>query len=152
MGNEFGHPEWLDDEDYAHRQWHLAETTHLKYARLDAFDSGMLGLVREHLGQFGRGTRFRYIHEEDRILAFERGSLLFVFNFHEMHAQSHLALMVTPGKYTEIFSSDELAYAGHGNLSTRTPGEHFSDPASGAIEQRITLYMPPLTGLALVRG
>jgi len=112
----------------------------------------MLRIVREQLEEFGRGPRFRYIHEEDRILAFERGRLLFVFNFHELQAQNHLALMVTPGKYTEIFSSDELAYAGHGNLSTHTPGEHFSEPASGVLEQRITLYLPPLTGLALARG
>jgi 1,4-alpha-glucan branching enzyme len=152
MGNEFGHPEWIDDEEYAHRQWHLAETTHLKYAKLDAFDRKLLQLAGEHLGQFARGPRFRYIHEEDRILAFERGKLLFVFNFHELAAQTRLDVMVTPGKYTEIFSSDELAYAGHGNLSTRTPGEHFSDPASGVFEQRITLYVPPLTGLALLRG
>jgi 1,4-alpha-glucan branching enzyme len=151
MGNEFGHPEWIDDEDYACRQWHLAETTHLKYSKLDAFDRNMLKLVQEHMEQFKRGPRFRHIHEEDRILAFERGKLLFVFNFHELQAQRHLALMVTPGKYTEIFSSDELAYAGYGNVSTRTPDEHFSDPASGAFEQRITLYVPPLTGLALLR-
>jgi len=152
MGNEFGHPEWIDAEDYAHRQWHLAETTHLKYSKLDAFDRNLLRLVREYPEQFQRGPRFRYIHEEERILAFERGTLLFVFNFHELQAQKHLDLMVTPGKYTEIFSSDELAYAGHGNLSTRTPGEHFSDAASGVLEQRITLYVPPLAGLALVRG
>jgi 1,4-alpha-glucan branching enzyme len=152
MGNEFGHPEWIDDENYAHRQWHLPETTHLKYSKLAAFDRNMLKFVREHLEQFGRGPRFCHIHEKDRILAFERGKLLFVFNFHELRAQDNLALMVTPGKYTEILSSDELVYAGHGNLSTRRPGEHFSDPASGAFEQRITLYMPPLTGLALVRG
>jgi len=152
MGNEFGHPEWIDDEDYAHRQWHLAETTHLKYAKLDAFDRNLLKLVGEHPGQFTRGPRFRYIHEKNRILAFERGNLLFVFNFHEVKAQARLNLMVTPGKYTEIFSSDELVYAGYGNLSTRTPGEHFSDSGSGVFEQRITLYMPPLTGLALLRG
>ncbi|MCL1984881.1 MAG: alpha amylase C-terminal domain-containing protein [Betaproteobacteria bacterium] len=151
MGNEFGHPEWIDAEGYAHRQWHLAETTHLKYSKLDAFDRGMLKLVREYPEEFRRGPRFRYIHEEDRILAFERGKLLFIFNFHELQTQNHLALMVTPGKYMEIFSSDEFAYAGHGNLSTRIPGEHFSDPASGIFEQRITLYMPPLTGLALAR-
>jgi len=151
MGNEFGHPEWIDSEDYDHRQWHLAETTHLKYSKLDAFDRNMLKLVREYPEQFKRGPRFRHIHEEDRLLAFERGTLLFVFNFHELLAQNHLALMVTPGKYTEIFSSDELAYAGYGNLSTRAPSEHFSDPASGMCEQRITLYMPPLTGLALLR-
>jgi 1,4-alpha-glucan branching enzyme len=152
MGNEFGHPEWIDDEDYACRQWHLAETTHLKYAKLDAFDRDMLKLVREHLEQFRRVPRFRRLHEEDRSLAFGRGSLLFIFNFHELRAQKHLELMVTPGKYTEIFSSDERAYAGYGNLSVRTPGEHFSDPASGVFEQRIELYVPPLTGLALLRG
>jgi 1,4-alpha-glucan branching enzyme len=124
----------------------------LKYSRLDAFDRDMLKLVRAHLLQFGRGPHLRRVHEEDRVLAFERGKLLFIFNFHEMRAQEHLDLMVTPGKYTEIFSSDERAYAGHGNVSVRTLTEHFSDPASGSLEQRITLYVPPLTGLALLRG
>lgn len=153
MGNEFGHPEWIDDEAYAHRQWHLAETGHLKYSKLDAFDRAMLGLVREHGGDFKKSPHFRFIHEEDRLLAFERGRLLFVFNFHETRPQSALNLMVTPGKYTEILSSDELAYAGYGNLSVkRAAGGHFSDPSSGATEQRITLYLPPLTALALLRG
>lgn len=153
MGNEFGHPEWIDDEAYAHRQWHLAEIGHVKYAGLDAFDRAMLGLVRSYGEDFRKKPRFRHVHEEDRLLAFERGHLLFVFNFHELKPQDTLDLMVTPGKYTEILSSDEPAYAGHGNLSVgRGTEEHFSDPASGSLEQRVTLYLPPLAALTLLRG
>jgi 1,4-alpha-glucan branching enzyme len=151
MGNEFGHPEWLDDDAYGHRQWHLAETGHLKYSRLDAFDRDMLALVRDHSEQFGKIPRLRLMHEDDRLLAFERGTLLFVFNFHETRPQDALHVMATPGKYTECLSSDETAYAGHGNLSAGAAGAHFSDPSSGSLEQRVTLYLPPLTALALTR-
>ena len=153
MGDEFGHPEWIDGEAYAHRQWHLTEQNDLKYADLATFDRDcLLEIVRRHLEQFRDQARLRHLNEEDRTLAFERGRLLCVFNFHELRSQPSLELWTTPGKYVETLSTDEDRYAGHGNLAAADPPvEHFSDPASGATEQRITLYLPPLTALVLVR-
>ncbi|MDR3358891.1 MAG: alpha amylase C-terminal domain-containing protein [Desulfovibrio sp.] len=152
MGNEFGHPEWLDDESHAHRQWHLAERDDLKYAGLAAWDRAQMTLVAEYLPDFQKQPRFLFIHEDDRILAFERGRLLFAFNFHELQAKTDLIFAVTPGKYVERLSSDEIAFAGKGNLCVGTPPvEHFTRVLRHRYEQDVTLYLPPLTALVLYR-
>lgn len=153
MGDEFGHPEWIDGEAYAHRQWHLAERDDLRYADLAAFDRDCLReIVGRHLEQFRTQVRLRHLDEDSRTLAFERDRLLFVFNFHELHSQPALELWVTPGKYVEMLSSDEPRYSGHGNMVLADPPvEHFSDPHSGSTEQRIGVYLPPLTALTLLR-
>lgn len=152
MGAEFGHPEWLDAEEHGHRQWHLADQPDLKYSGLAAWDKAQLNLVAKYLDDFLAQPMFRYIHEDSRILAFERGRLLFVFNFHETEAIPNALFAVTPGKYVEILSSDETRFAGHGNLAiTRPPLEHFTTPLSYRPEQDISLYLPPLTALVLRR-
>lgn len=153
MGNEFGHPEWLDAEAYAHRQWHLADAEDLRYAGLAAWDKAqMTELIAAHLRDFQCAPLFRFIHEDERLLAFERGRLLFVFNFHELEACQSLTFAVTPGKYTELLSSDELRFGGHGNLqASQPPVEHFSVPLAHRYEQDVTLYLPPLTALVLHR-
>lgn len=155
MGDEFGHPEWIDASEYAHRQWHLPASSHVKYAGLAAFDRTLLcAVVAGHLDDFAQSPRLRHIHEADRTLAFERGRLLCVCNLHETQAQPKLDMWVTPGKYVECMSSDATAFAGHGNLEVGEPGlEHFSvvdGPGNGAV-QRINVYVPPLTALLLRR-
>lgn len=153
MGNEFGHPEWLDAEEHAHRQWHLAEQRDLKYYGLSNWDKAqLLILVGDHLDDFMKQPLFRYIHEDDRLICFERGNLLFAFNFHELRAKNDLLFAVTPGKYIEILSSDEKKFAGHGNLSVGdNPLEHFTQPIHGRSEQDINLYLPPMVALVLCR-
>ena len=150
MGCEFGHPEWLDAEKNAHRQWRLADDPGLKYHSLASWDRQMLALVQSHLEDFAQPPMFRFIHEEKRLLAFERGQLLFAFNFHELEAQKSLRFAVSPGKYAELLSSDEIRFAGHGNLTVKSPPtEHFTAPLPGRYEGDITLYLPPLVGLVL---
>lgn len=153
MGNEFGHPEWLDAEEHAHRQWHLADQPDLKYYGLSQWDKAqMRKLVGEHLDDFKQHPLFRYIHEEERVLAFERGRLLFVFNFHETEARQNLLFAVTPGKYVELMSSDETKFGGHGNLKiTHPPLEHFTTPLADRPEEDINLYLPPMVCLILHR-
>jgi 1,4-alpha-glucan branching enzyme len=150
MGDEFGHPEWIDAEGYAHRQWHLPKEEHTKYFHLAAFDRDALALVSEHPEAFALPARLRYLNDEERVFAFERGDFLFVFNFHEIAPAKDLQLWVTPGKYTEFISSDAKKYAGHGNLAGEGV-EHFSAPGQGKL-QRVSLYLPPLTALVLVRS
>ncbi len=153
MGNEFGHPEWLDADTNAHRHWHLAERDDLKYKGLGLFDRGMLSLLTvRYANELKARPRFRFINEENRLLAFERGRLLFIFNFHEMRAEEGQRIFVTPGKYVEVLSSDEKAFCGHGNLAIKEPPTaHFSDSGSGVLEQSITVYVPPMVGLVLFR-
>lgn len=151
MGAEFGHPEWLDEAEHAHRQWHLADDSTLKYSWLAAFDAMCLRrLAGGRLTDFEHEPLPRLLCEDARTLAFERGRLLFVFNFHETSAAAPLSVMVTPGKYVEKYSTDAPEFGGHGNLTAQGL-EHFSDPSSGREEQRVCLYLPPLTALVLER-
>ena len=150
MGCEFGHPEWLDAEAHAHRQWALADDPTLKYHALGDWDKELMELVQQHLPDFAQPPLFRFIHEDKRLLAFERGQLLFAVNFHELNAQQDLRFAVTPGKYIELVSSDELRFAGHGNLAVKSPATaHFTRPLPDRNEGDIALYLPPLVGLIL---
>lgn len=90
MGNEFGHPEWIDfprpgnswSYHYCRRQWHLADDPNLRYQLLNNFDIAMLALDEKY-GVLGQ--RHQYItlaHEGDKVIVIEKGDLLFIFNFH----------------------------------------------------------------------
>ncbi len=152
MGAEFGHPEWLDEDGYGHRQWHLAVDPNLRYAHLAAFDKSCLSeIVQKYNHAFSKQAIFRHIHEANKTLAFERGPLLVVCNFHELQSQSNLKFLVTPGKYVEILSTDRVIFGGHGNVDAYGT-EHFSDSGSGVDLQNIELYLPPMTALILLRA
>ena len=154
MGAEFGHPEWLDDAEHGHRQWHLTEDEASFYASLSRWDRAQLfDLVARHEEWYGWEPFYRMVHEDHRLLAFMRGDLVFAFNFHETRAEPEFRISVRPGKYVELMSSDEPRFGGHGNLDPqKNPAEHFSDAATGIDMQDITVYVPPLTVLVLKRA
>jgi 1,4-alpha-glucan branching enzyme len=90
MGNEFGHPEWLDfprignqqSYHYCRRQWQLAEDENLRYKWLNNWDKGMNRVEAQH-HFLSRGPAYvSWKHEGDKVVVFERGGLLFIFNFH----------------------------------------------------------------------
>jgi 1,4-alpha-glucan branching enzyme len=125
MGNEFGHPEWIDfpregnqwSFHYARRQWHLADDPQLKYHQLAAFDRAMLALARER-GLFEEAwPRLVFEHNEDKVLAFERAGLLFVFNFHPHRSHADYGVPYRPGRYRMIFTSDDPSFGGHARLA-----------------------------------
>ncbi|MCL2774091.1 MAG: alpha-amylase family glycosyl hydrolase [Oscillospiraceae bacterium] len=89
MGNEFGHPEWIDfprpgnklSYHYAKRQWHLADDENLKYMYLQNFDEAMIKFVGAN-NILKHKTKLLYINEDKKIIAFTKGNFLFLFNFH----------------------------------------------------------------------
>jgi len=91
MGNEFGHPEWIDfpregnqnSYHYCRRQWSLSEDSNLKYSFLKKFDKAFNTLEETlHWMRQGQHQYVTLTHEGDKLIAFERGDLLFIFNFH----------------------------------------------------------------------
>jgi 1,4-alpha-glucan branching enzyme len=91
MGNEFGHPEWIDfpregnsfSYHYCRRQWALSDNPELKYSQLKRFDKAMNELEqRFHWMRLGSHQYITLSHEGDKLIVFERGDLLFIFNFH----------------------------------------------------------------------
>jgi 1,4-alpha-glucan branching enzyme len=90
MGNEFGHPEWLDfprvgnndSYHYARRQWHLVDDPSLKYKFLNEFDRAMNQAEQQYGWLSTEGAYVSMKHQDDKVIAFERAGLVFVFNFH----------------------------------------------------------------------
>ena len=135
MGNEFGHPEWVDfpreGNGWSHekclRRWDLADSSHLRYKFLNAFDAACMRL--EDSFQFMSST-FQIVSsasEEDKVIVFERGELLFVFNFHvQTDYHSYKVGVGEPGKYRVVLDSDAMDFGGMGRVGH--DGEYFTSP------------------------
>lgn len=160
MGNEFGHPEWIDfprsengwSYRYAKRQWSLVDNPMLKYHQLATFDKAMLNLVKTYDVLTAPWPHLVYEHNADKLLVFERGGLLFVFSFHPDRSYTDYRIDYRPGKYRMIFHTDDTAFGGHGRLNRDQ--QHFTlfEKADGyAGRNRLSLYIPNRTALVLWR-
>ena len=128
MGNEFGHPEWIDfpregngwSYKYARRQWSLCDNEMLKYAWLRDFDRAMLKFARKYRVLSKRGAVNLWVDQERKLLAFCKGDIIYLFNFHPTESPTNFFLPTHPlgaGDYRAVFSSDETAFGGNGNIS-----------------------------------
>jgi len=154
MGNEFGHPEWIDfpregnDWSYARarRQWPLAEDEHLRYRHLGAFDRDLIHLARSRGVPDGRDEFLLHADEENKILAWIRGGLVFVMNFHPSQSFTDYQIPAAPGVYRTILDTDLPAYGGFGRQDPDVT--HFSMP--DRIQRHfLSLYLPSRTALVL---
>ncbi|MDN5440194.1 MAG: alpha amylase C-terminal domain-containing protein [Lactococcus lactis] len=125
MGNEFGHPEWLDfprqenhdDFQHARRQWSLGDNKDLRFQYLLAFDQAMINLERHYkFLESPEPVQQLWIKNSDKLLAYQKGQLLFVFNFHPSYEQE-LQLQF-PEKPELIFDSDDQKFGGFGPRSS----------------------------------
>lgn len=155
MGNEFGHPEWIDfpragngwSYHYARRQWHLRDDPALVYHYLADFDQAMLEWAGRVRLVDAPGPHKRAEHCDDHVLGFERAGLLFLFNFHPARSYTDYAVETTPGTYRLVLDSDALCFGGHGRVA---PGqEYFTRPEPN--RHAVTVYLPARTALVLQR-
>ena len=157
MGNEFGHPDWVDFPRagnnnsywYARRQWHLLEDDNLRYKHLNAFDRAMQHLDIAHHVLADEGIYLLFIHEGAKQIVYERGGLLFVFNFHPTASVTDWRIPVPQqADYRLIFNTDDTAYSGHGAIE----GIHYpwQDIPMEGHTQSIQLYIPARSALVLV--
>jgi len=125
MGNEFGHPEWIDFPRegnnwsflYARRQWSLAENKNLKYQFLEAFEIAMIKLVKEYKLLSGLYATQLNLDEENKTIVLQKEGLIFVFNFHASASIPDYSFYVPEaGKYQVILNSDDPAFGGHGRI------------------------------------
>lgn len=158
MGNEFGHPEWIDfpregngwSYKYARRQWSLLENRQLKYADLHAFDKAMVMLLKkinpkEPLYQ-------RWLHDQDQIMAFERASFLFVFNLHPSRSFVDYGILVQKGNYKIVLNSDAKEFGGFGLVDEQVVHTTTQTAKNPDFElEWIRLYLPSRTALVLKR-
>jgi 1,4-alpha-glucan branching enzyme len=157
MGNEFGHPEWIDFPRegnnwscrYARRQWRLASDPGLKYRFLAEFDRRLMRFAAE-AGFLGRTVpRLLSLRHGDKLLAFERDGYFFVFNFHPDKSMADLTLEVPPGAYDLVMDTDASGWGGQGRIQ---PGQrYFTAPLSDqdSIRHCLRLYVPARTAAVL---
>ncbi|KAG6704631.1 hypothetical protein I3842_07G141500 [Carya illinoinensis] len=135
MGNEYGHPEWIDfpregngwSYEKCRRQWNLVDAEHLRYQFMNAFDRAMNFLDDKF--SFLESTKqiVSSADEEDKVIVFERGDLVFVFNFHpENTYDGYKVGCDLPGKYRVALDSDAREFGGHGRVGHDV--DHFTSP------------------------
>ena len=133
MGNEFGHPEWIDfpregngwSHKYARRQWNLMDNKELCYHYLGDFDRDMLSVIKsERMFQKKKVVEIWH-NDDDQILAFTRGDLLFVFNFSPTRSYTDYGFMLPHGTYHVVLNTDAKAYGGFGFADDSVP--HFTN-------------------------
>ncbi|MBQ6751360.1 MAG: alpha amylase C-terminal domain-containing protein [Bacteroidaceae bacterium] len=121
MGNEFGHPEWIDfpregngwGYKYARRQWNLVDNKELCYHYLGDFDEAMLKVIKT-VKNFQKTPVVEVWHNDgDQILAFSRGDLLFVFNFSPNRSYTDYGFIVPQGSYDVVLNTDNKLYGGN---------------------------------------
>jgi 1,4-alpha-glucan branching enzyme len=159
MGNEFGHPEWIDfpregnhwSYHYARRQWHLRDDPELRYRFLADFDEAMIKMAIDHNLLAEPTSILLYNHNDDKVLSFERSDLIFIFNFNQSNSYTDYPITLAEGKYTLILDSDHGDFGGHGRLE---PGQNYVTDAiakDSGVENRITVYIPTRTAIVLAR-
>lgn len=154
MGNEFGHPEWIDfpregnnwSYKYARRQWSLTEDTKLKYKFLLAFDKAMLRIISENrILSTGYGRQIN-MDDNNKSIIFEKSGLIFIFNFHPSNSVPGYKFPVNEsGKYKLILNSDSTEFGGHSRIDESI--EYFSQTEYNTV--MLSVYSPCRTVLVL---
>ena len=158
MGNEFGHPEWIDfprqgnnwSYKYARRQWDLVDREDLKYCYLNEFDKQMIETIKS-VSKFSTSPIVKiWDNNDDQVLAFMRKDLLFVFNFSPVNSYTDYGMIVPRGSYKTVMSTDDADFGGFGRIDKTI--EHFTMPDPLYKKYRkewLKLYLPARTAQVL---
>ncbi|MBR2474948.1 MAG: alpha amylase C-terminal domain-containing protein [Bacteroidaceae bacterium] len=158
MGNEFGHPEWIDfprqgnnwSYKYARRQWDLVDREDLKYCYLNEFDKQMIETIKS-VTKFSTAPIVKiWDNNDDQVLAFMRKDLLFVFNFSPVNSYSGYGLIVPRGSYVTEITTDDAEFGGFNRIDKSI--EHFTlpDPLYKKYRKEwLKLYLPARTAQVL---
>lgn len=158
MGNEFGHPEWIDfpregngwSYKYARRQWDLVDRTNLCYHYLGNFDKGMLEVLKSGDHICSQPIQEIWHHDEDQILVFQRDGLIFVFNFNPIRSFTDYGFLVTPGSYEVVLNTDAKTYGGQGLADDSVEHLTLNDPLyEKENKEWLKLYIPARTAVIL---
>jgi 1,4-alpha-glucan branching enzyme len=158
MGNEFGHPEWIDfpregnhwSYSHARRQWWLLDNPDLKYHYLADFDKDMLEMAKSAKLLNDGDIRFITSNMPDQILAYQRAGLIFIFNFNPFRSFTDYGIRAEPGKYKIILSTDSKKFGGLELTDESMSHYTVSLGKPGFIESHmLKLYLPARTAFVL---
>ena len=158
MGNEFGHPEWIDfprvgnnwSYKYARRQWSLVDNMDLRYHFLADFDRAMIHLISENKILDQPYCYLILDNQGDQVLVFERNHFVFVFNFNPTQSFTDYGIGTGPGKFETVLNTDAPEYGGFGRIDESIT--HYA-MKSGKLSSPhyLKLYLPSRTAIVLHR-
>lgn len=137
MGNEFGHPEWIDfpregngwSYHYCRRQWSLVDNENLRYCELNDFDKDMIKLLKQN-SILDLTAKNKWTHQDDKVIIYTKGDFVFAFNFHPTKSFDGYFIPVdNPGTYKPVLSSDDGKYGGYSRIDTRCKYTAVKTPA-----------------------
>ena len=152
MGNEFGHPEWIDfpregngwSYHYCRRQWSLADDPNLKYEYLNAFEKAMVAMARKNRVLSGKDIQLA-LDNLAKTLVYKKGSAVFAFNFHpENSYEGWFVPVPEAGEYEVVMSTDDSCFGGQGRICHQS---YFTIQRDG--RPGILLYLPSRTAAVL---
>ena len=153
MGNEFGHPEWIDfpregnnwSFHYCRRQWSLANNGFLKYELLDNFDKDMLDITKKHDIFNQQMADLLLLKNPEKVIVIYRNGLIFAFNFSPNTSLTNVLVPIFEQKDYEVaFCSDDYKYGGNGLVHHITyPYKVFDG------KNYIELYLPARCAIVL---
>lgn len=160
MGNEFGHPEWVDfpregnnwSFHYARRQWSLAENPDLRYKFLNQFDIDMLRVVNERQYFFDNRAQLVFEHASDQVLVYQRDGLYFFFNFNPNDSFFDYGVQMPEGAYTILLNTDSGKYGGM--LRVDESLTYYSTPIGDEYydKHQLKVYLPCRSALVFKRS
>ncbi len=154
MGNEFGHPEWIDfpregngwSYHYCRRQWSLVDNEDLRYRELNDFDKAMIALLKEN-DLLTKPAHSRWIHQDDKILMYNKEDVVFVFNFHPHKSfEGYFVPVEFEGTYEVVLSSDDGVYGGYNRVDSAYKYDTYRTDADWI---GFNCYLPSRTALVL---
>ena len=154
MGNEFGHPEWIDfpregngwSYHYCRRQWSLVDHPDLRYSELNDFDKAMIRLLKDQ-DILSLTAENRWLHQDDKMLMYTKGDTLFIFNFHPTTSfDGYFVPAGKEGRYKVILSSDDGKFGGYSRVDTSVEYD-----ARTSVDGRVGFkcYIPNRTAIVL---
>lgn len=158
IGNEFGHPEWIDfpregngfSFEHARRQWSLRDSKELLFGCLADFDAAFIKLLRDGQTSLHRPV---FLVEDNirKVFAFERNEHFFIFNFNASEPVTGFPVIVPPGSYRGVLNSDSVEFGGFGRIEENQEYTLLHREENGEIIDFINVYLPPRTALVVRR-
>ena len=161
MGNEFGHPEWIDfpregngwSHKYARRQWNLVDNKDLCYHFLGDFDRAMIKLLRGIKNIQNTIVEEILSNDNDQVLAYSRDEFLFVFNFNPTQSFSDYGILVPTGSYEVVLNTDAKEFGGNGLADDKVVHLTNYDPLYVKDHKEwLKLYIPARSAVVLKKN
>lgn len=154
IGNEFGHPEWIDfpregnnwSHKYARRQWSLVDNPTLKYEWLNDFDQAMISFFRKNNILTDSVATQLNMDTQNHVMIFEKKGFVFLFNFHPVNSIANYKFTLSQsGHYQIVLNSDAKLFGGHDRIDEMVIYESFRENKN----EMLQVYLPHRTAFIL---